>query len=487
MKILSDILYKARIQNVIGSTNIAVEHITFDSREVKSFSLFVAIKGTTADGHAYMDQAATQGAIAIVCETLPEIQRESVTYIQVADASEALGLMAANFYDHPSRKIKVVAVTGTNGKTTTATLLHRMYRGFGMKCGLLSTVANRINDIVHPATHTTPDALSLQALLSEMILAGCTHCFMEASSHAIHQHRTTGIEFTGAVFANITRDHLDYHGSFNDYIKAKKALFDRLPASAFALINVDDSHGEIMVQNCKAKTKTYGLHTMADYKAKVLENQFSGLHLVLDGQDLYSKLIGGFNAYNLLAVYAVCRELGMDKMDALTHLSTLDSVDGRFEYFRTPNGITAVVDYAHTPDALQNVLGTLADIRTGNEQVITVVGCGGDRDKGKRPEMARIATELSDRVVLTSDNPRSEEPDAIIQDMKAGLDPIGKRKALSITDRREAIRTACALCEPGDILLVAGKGHEKYQDIAGERLPFDDFEVIQETLKTQVK
>lgn len=487
MKILSDILYKARIQNVVGSTNIAVEHITFDSREAKSFSLFVAIRGSQVDGHNYIDKAVEQGAIAVVCETLPEATNEAVTYVQVADASEALGLMAANFYEHPSRQIKVVAITGTNGKTTTATLLHRMYRGFGIKCGLLSTVANRINDKIHPATHTTPDALSLQALLAEMLLAGCTHCFMEASSHAIHQHRTTGIEFAGAVFANITRDHLDYHGSFNEYIKAKKALFDRLPTGSFALVNVDDSHGEIMVQNTKAKVHTYALHSMADYKAKVLENQFNGLHLTLDGQDVYSKLIGGFNAYNLLAVYAVCRELGMDKMDALTHLSTLDSVDGRFEYFRTQNGITAVVDYAHTPDALKNVLGTIADIRTGNEQVITVVGCGGNRDKGKRPEMARIATELSDRVVLTSDNPRDEQPDAIINDMKAGLDPVGNRKALSITDRREAIRAACAFCEPGDILLVAGKGHEKYQEVAGERFPFDDLEVIQETLKTQVK
>lgn len=487
MKILSDILYRTRIQEVVGSTNIAVEHITFDSREAKPYSLFVAVRGVQVDGHNYIASAVEKGAIAVVCEVLPTETRDSVTYVQIGNSAEALGLMAANFYDHPSKRIQVVGITGTNGKTTTTTLLHRMYRQFGVKCGLISTVANRINDRMIPATHTTPDALSIQALLAEMVEQGCTHCFMEASSHAIHQHRTTGIHYAGAVFTNITHDHLDYHGSFNEYIKAKKALFDRLPAEAFALVNVDDSHGEIMVQNCKARKRAFALHSMADYKAKVLENQFSGLRLSMDGQDVYSKLIGGFNAYNLLTVYAVCMELGMDKMDALTHLSTLDSVDGRFEYFRTPGGVTAVVDYAHTPDALSNVLSTIEDIRTGNEQVITVVGCGGDRDKTKRPEMARIAADNSDRVLLTSDNPRSEKPEDILVDMQAGLDPVHARKTLSITDRREAIRTACALSEPGDIILIAGKGHEKYQEIAGERFPFDDLEVVQETLKTLAK
>ena len=487
MKILSDILYRTRIQEVVGSTNIAVEHITFDSRETKPYSLFVAVRGVQVDGHNYIASAVEKGAIAVVCEVLPTETLDSVTYVQVGNSAEALGLMAANFYDHPSKRIQVVGITGTNGKTTTTTLLHRMYRQFGVKCGLISTVANRINDRVIPATHTTPDALSIQALLAEMVEQGCTHCFMEASSHAIHQHRTTGIHYAGAVFTNITHDHLDYHGSFNEYIKAKKALFDRLPAEAFALVNVDDSHGDIMVQNCKARKRAFALHSMADYKAKVLENQFSGLRLSMDGQDVYSKLIGGFNAYNLLTVYAVCMELGMDKMDALTHLSTLDSVDGRFEYFRTPGGVTAVVDYAHTPDALSNVLSTIEDIRTGNEQVITVVGCGGDRDKTKRPEMARIAADNSDRVLLTSDNPRSEKPEDILVDMQAGLDPVHARKTLSITDRREAIRTACALSEPGDIILIAGKGHEKYQEIAGERFPFDDLEVVQETLKTLAK
>ncbi|MGC6533343.1 MAG: UDP-N-acetylmuramoyl-L-alanyl-D-glutamate--2,6-diaminopimelate ligase [Flavobacteriales bacterium] len=487
MKILSDILYRTRIQEVVGSTNIAAEHITFDSREAKPYSLFVAVRGVQVDGHNYIASAVEKGAIAVVCEVLPNETLDSVTYVQVGNSAEALGLMAANFYDHPSKRIQVVGITGTNGKTTTTTLLHRMYRQFGVKCGLISTVANRINDRILPATHTTPDALSIQALLAEMVEQGCTHCFMEASSHAIHQHRTTGIHYAGAVFTNITHDHLDYHGSFNEYIKAKKALFDRLPAQAFALVNVDDSHGEIMVQNCKARKRSFALHSMADYKAKVLENQFSGLQLSMDGQDVYSKLIGGFNAYNLLTVYAVCMELGMDKMDALTHLSTLDSVDGRFEYFRTPGGVTAVVDYAHTPDALSNVLSTIEAIRTGNEQVITVVGCGGDRDKAKRPEMARIAADNSDRVLLTSDNPRSEKPEDILADMQAGLDPVHARKTLSITDRREAIRTACALSEPGDIILIAGKGHEKYQEIAGERFSFDDLEVVQETLKTLAK
>lgn len=487
MKVLSDILYKARILDVLGSTNVAVEHIAFDSRQVRPMGLFVAVRGTQTDGHAYIEQAITKGAIAVVCEVLPENPAEQVVFVVVQNSAEAMGHMAANFFDHPSKEIAVTAVTGTNGKTTVATLLHRMYRQFGVRTGLLSTVANKINDKLLPATHTTPDVLTLNQLLRDMIDAGCTHCFMEASSHAIHQHRTTGIQFTGAVFTNITHDHLDYHGSFNAYIKAKKALFDQLPSGAFALVNVDDSHGEIMAQNTKARIRTFALHTMADYKAKVIENQFSGLQLSMDGQDVYSKLVGGFNAYNLLTVYAVCRELGMDKMDALTHLSTLDAVNGRFEYFRTPGGVTAIVDYAHTPDALKNVLQTVKDIRTGNEQVLTVVGCGGDRDKTKRPEMARIAAALSDKVVLTSDNPRSESPEAILGDMQAGLDPVHASRTLTITDRKEAIRTACALATNGDIVLVAGKGHEKYQEIQGERIPFDDFEVLREALKTLAK
>lgn len=484
MKLLKDILYRARIQNVVGSTNIAVESITMDSRAVKSMGVFVAVTGTQTDGHAYIDKAIASGAVAIVCERLPEPTLEHITYVQVSSSAEALGFMASNFYDNPSEKLKVVAVTGTNGKTTTATLLFRLVRAMGFKAGLLSTVVNRINNQEIAATHTTPDPVSLNALLSRMVEEGCEYCFMEASSHALHQNRVTGVKLAGGVFTNITHDHLDYHKTFAEYIKAKKILFDILPSSAFALINRDDRQGEVMVQNTKGKVKSYALHTMADYKAKVLENGFSGLHLILDGQDVYTRLMGGFNAYNLLAVYAAAVELGLGKLEVLTQLSTLEAPEGRFQYLQTPNKITAVVDYAHTPDALKNVLGTINEFRTGNEKVITLVGCGGDRDKTKRPEMARIAAELSDQVVLTSDNPRSEEPEVIISEMKLGLDPVLMRKALAITDRREAIKLACTLAQPGDIILIAGKGHEKYQEIRGEKFPFDDYQIVGENLKT---
>jgi UDP-N-acetylmuramoyl-L-alanyl-D-glutamate--2,6-diaminopimelate ligase len=484
VKLLKDILYKARIQNVVGSTNIAVESITMDSRAVKSMGVFVAVTGTLTDGHEYIDKAIASGAVAIVCERIPEQTLEHITYVQVSSSAEALGFMASNFYDNPSEKMKVVAVTGTNGKTTTATLLFRLLRAMGFKAGLLSTVVNRINNQEIPATHTTPDPVSLNQLLNRMVEEGCEYCFMEASSHALHQNRVTGVKLAGGVFTNITHDHLDYHKTFAEYIKAKKILFDILPSSAFALINRDDRQGEIMVQNTKGKVKTYALHTMADYKAKVLENGFSGLHLILDGQDVYTRLMGGFNAYNLLAVYAAAVELGLGKLEVLTQLSTLEAPEGRFQYLQTLGKITAVVDYAHTPDALKNVLGTINEFRTGNEKVITLVGCGGDRDKTKRPEMARIAAELSDQIVLTSDNPRSEEPEAIINEMKLGLDPVLMRKALAITDRREAIKLACTLAQPGDIILIAGKGHEKYQEIRGEKFPFDDFQIVGENLKT---
>jgi UDP-N-acetylmuramoyl-L-alanyl-D-glutamate--2,6-diaminopimelate ligase len=484
VKLLKDILYKARIQNVVGSTNIAVESITMDSRAVKSMGVFVAVTGTLTDGHEYIDKAIASGAVAIVCERIPEQTLEHITYVQVSSSAEALGFMASNFYDNPSEKLKVVAVTGTNGKTTTATLLFRLLRAMGFKAGLLSTVVNRINNQEIPATHTTPDSVSLNQLLNRMVEEGCEYCFMEASSHALHQNRVTGVKLAGGVFTNITHDHLDYHKTFAEYIKAKKILFDILPSSAFALINRDDRQGEIMVQNTKGKVKTYALHTMADYKAKVLENGFSGLHLILDGQDVYTRLMGGFNAYNLLAVYAAAVELGLGKLEVLTQLSTLEAPEGRFQYLQTLGKITAVVDYAHTPDALKNVLGTINEFRTGNEKVITLVGCGGDRDKTKRPEMARIAAELSDQIVLTSDNPRSEEPEAIINEMKLGLDPVLMRKALAITDRREAIKLACTLAQPGDIILIAGKGHEKYQEIRGEKFPFDDFQIVGENLKT---
>jgi UDP-N-acetylmuramoyl-L-alanyl-D-glutamate--2,6-diaminopimelate ligase len=483
MKLLQDILFKARIQHVHGSTNIAVEQVTMDSRMVRSMSLFVAVKGTLSDGHQYIQKAIESGAVAIVCEQLPEQLHEGISYVQVANSAEALGYIACNFFDNPSESLKIVAVTGTNGKTTTATLMHGLARRLHIKAGLLSTVVNKINDQEIASTHTTPDAVALNALLAEMVKTGCTHCFMEASSHALHQHRMTGIKISGALFTNITHDHLDYHGTFNEYIKAKKILFDQLGSSAFAIVNLDDRHAEVMLQNCRARHKTMALQTMADYKARVIENGFHGLHLNIDQQEVYTQLIGGFNAYNLLAVYAAFRELGFEKMDVLTELSSMQAPAGRFQYIQTPQGITAVVDYAHTPDALLNVLKTIADIRTGNEQIITLVGCGGDRDKTKRPEMAKIAAEWSNRVILTSDNPRSEEPDAIIQDMKRGLDSVLMKKTLAVTDRREAIKLACTLAQTGDIILVAGKGHEKYQEIKGVRHDFDDFAIVNQTLQ----
>lgn len=463
---------------------MAVEHVASDSRLVKPFSLFVAVRGTQSDGHAYIEQAIQRGAVAVVCEEIPAVKAEKVTYVAVENAAEALGYIASNFYDNPSEQVKVVAVTGTNGKTTTVTLLYQLFRLLNKPSGLLSTVVNRINDRKIAATHTTPDAIQLNKLLREMADARIEYCFMEASSHAIDQHRVTGVKFALSVFTNITHDHLDYHGNFNNYIKAKKGLFDRMPSGSTVIINNDDNHGEIMVQNCKSRVVTYGMKTMSDYRAKLLEHQFTGMQLLLDSKELFTKLIGGFNAMNLLAVYAVARELGMDQLDVLTNMSMLGSVEGRFQYLRSKSGITGIVDYAHTPDALGNVLETIGEIRTRNEQVITVVGCGGDRDRTKRPIMARIAAELSDRVILTSDNPRSEDPATIIAEMRAGLDPVQASKTFSITDRREAIRMAVSVAQPGDIILVAGKGHEKYQEINGERFPFDDLEVIRETFNT---
>lgn len=474
MKLLSDLLYDARILEVRGTTHVAVEHVAVDSRKVQPLGLFVAIPGTVVDGHDYIGKAIESGAACVICERMPDDVPEHVTVVQVKSSAAALGHVAAAFHNHPSREMKVVAVTGTNGKTTTVSLLHQLYRLLDRKVGMLGTVENRIVDRVLPATHTTPDALSLQALLREMSDSGCTHVFMEASSHAIVQERTTGTHFAGAVFTNITHDHLDYHGDFNGYIKAKKQLFDRLPASAFAAINADDPHAEDMVADTKAKVVTMAVQSVADERARLIENQITGLVLHLDGQELYSQLVGGFNASNLLAVYVVSKMLGADKMNALTQMSLLKPPAGRFERVPARDGITAIVDYAHTPDALDNVLKTVAHVRTGGENVITVVGCGGDRDVAKRPVMARSAASGSDRVILTSDNPRSEDPAAILRDMEQGLDPIDKRKCLSIVDRREAIRTAAALAEPGDIVLVAGKGHETYQEIRGERIPFDD-------------
>lgn len=484
MKLLKDILYRAGMQEVIGDLNLAVESIHSDSRKVKAFSLFVAISGTQVDGHAFIESAQDKGAIGVVCERLPEVRREGVTYIKVQDAAEALGVIAANFYEHPSKQLKLVGITGTNGKTTTVTLLFDLFRLLGYKCGLISTVVNRIGQQKLDATHTTPDPIALQELFARMVEAKVTHCFMEVSSHAVHQKRIAGSDFDVAVFTNITHDHLDYHGTFDEYISAKKLFFDKLKSDADALVNTDDVHGEVMVQNCSARKHSFAIRSMADFRARIIENHFDGLHLMLDGNDLYSKLVGGFNAYNILTAYSTAILLGEDKLSILTAISGLDPVSGRFQYVRGPRNITAIVDYAHTPDALKNVLKTIQDIRTGNEKVITVVGCGGDRDKTKRPLMAAVACEFADKVILTSDNPRSEDPSAIIADMHAGVEGQHYKKTLSIVDRKEAIRTGCSLAEPGDILVVAGKGHEKYQEVMGERLPFDDLEVVGETFKT---
>ncbi len=487
MKLLKDILYKAGLLEVTGTTNLAIASVCSDSRKADKDCLFVAVRGTQSDGHKFIAKVVDEGAVAVVCEEFPAELNSKVTYIKVKDSSFALGIIASNFYDNPSEKLKLVGVTGTNGKTTTVTLLFNLYRSLGFKAGLLSTVKNRINNDVLEATHTTPDPIQLNALLAQMVEKGCTHCFMEVSSHALVQNRIAGLKFIVAVFTNITHDHLDYHKTFEEYIRAKKRFFDTLPDDAFALSNKDDANGDIMLQNCRAKKKFYSLRSVADFKCRIMENQFSGLLLNMDGSELWTKLIGSFNAYNMLAAYSVAILLKEDKTNVLTTLSSLSPVEGRFQHLRTGNGIIGIVDYAHTPDALSNVLKTIRDIRTGNEQVITVVGCGGDRDAAKRPIMAEIACELSNRVLITSDNPRSEDPEAIIRDMQKGVPPLHYKKVLSITDRKEAIRTACSLASPGDIILVAGKGHEKYQEIKGVKHPFDDMEILKQNLETTEK
>ena len=483
MKLLQDILYKVRLEGVVGNTNVAVESITSDSRAVRPMALFVAVKGMQSDGHSFIAKAIEMGAAAIVCQELPEKLEESIVYVQVADTSRALGIMAANFYENPSEKMKVLAVTGTNGKTTVATLLFRLYRSMGHKCGLLSTVVNRINEIEIPSTHTTPDAVALNDLLARMQREGCTHVFMEASSHALHQNRMAGVKIDGAIFTNLTHDHLDYHGSMNEYIKAKKILFDQLGVNAYAVVNADDRYHDALVSACKARVRTYALHTMSDYKAKLIENSLEGLQLNIDRFELHSPLIGEFNAYNLTAVFAAAVELGTDATTVLVHLSALGAPEGRFQHIRKSDGTIAIIDYAHTPDALENVLNTIQSVR-GQEEIISIVGCGGDRDRAKRPIMAAIAANKSDRVIVTSDNPRSEDPKAIIQEMIAELDPIQKKKVLSVTDRREAIEVAYSLAKPGDIILIAGKGHEKYQEISGVKHPFDDLQIITELFQT---
>ena len=483
MQKLRDILYGAAIKQVIGSTDIAISNIVFDSRKATSNTVFVAIKGSISDGHNFIEKAIENGCNAIVCEAIPTELIESINYVEVENSHKSLAIMANNFYDEPSKKIKLVGITGTNGKTTTTTLLHKLFTQLGHKVGLLSTVINKIGTTEIVSTHTTPDPVSLNKLLSEMVHEDCTHCFMEVSSHAIHQDRTAGLTFSGAAFTNITHDHLDYHNTFKEYINVKKKFFDNLNENAFAVTNLDDKNGNVMLQNSKAKKYTYSLKTMADYRLKVLENQFTGLVLSIEGTELWSRLIGDFNAYNLLTVYAVADLLGEDKVETLTALSTLESVEGRFQYIKSENGVMAIVDYAHTPDALENVLKTIKNIRTGNETVFTVVGCGGDRDKTKRPKMAAIACELSDKVIITSDNPRTENPELIIEDMMAGVGGQHFKKTLSITNRKEAIKTACAMAQKNDIILIAGKGHEKYQDIQGVKYDFDDLQTVVTLLK----
>jgi len=483
VKVLSDILYKVPLVETIGNMNVEISAIQFDSRKIEKGDLFVAIEGTQTDGHQYIDDVIAKGATAILCHVMPKVKAVGVTYVQVFNTNLALGIVSANFYNNPSEKLALVAITGTNGKTSTATLLYQLFLKMGYSVGLLSTVENRIIDQILPATHTTPDPISLNYILHQMVKQGCTHCFMEASSHAIHQHRIAGLRFEGAVFTNITHDHLDYHKTFDEYIKAKKALFDMLPMSAFALVNNDDKRGAVMLQNTKASKYTYALKSMTDFKAKIIDNTLQGLELDINGKSVWFKLIGEFNAYNLLAVYGTARLLQEDEDEILTVLSTLTPPAGRFQQVVSQTEIVGIVDYAHTPDALENVLNTINELRKQNTQIITVVGCGGNRDKDKRPKMANIACKLSDKVILTSDNPRKEDPNDILEEMKSGVQVVHQRKVMSVLDRREAIKIACTLAKPGDVILVAGKGHENYQEINGVKHHFDDVEELQNNYK----
>lgn len=479
---LSDILYKAPLISTSGDTHIEIKEMAFDSRKVTKGFLFVAVKGTQSDGHDFIDQAISQGASAIVYEK-DELILEGITTIKVENSAKALGIIASNFYKNPSSSMKVVGVTGTNGKTTTVTLLFDLFRNLGYNVGLLSTVENKINEEIIPSTHTTADPIQLNALMSRMVKAGCTHCFMEVSSHALAQHRVEGIEFAGGVFTNISHDHLDYHKNFDEYIRAKKLLFDGLSSKAFALVNIDDKRGHVMLQNTRATKETYALRLLSDYKAKIISNTFQGLEIQINTHEVWFKLIGKFNAYNILAAYGTASSFGEDSDEVLTVLSNLSTAPGRFEVITEQGSTTGIVDYAHTPDALENVLLTIKEIRTGNEQLITVIGCGGNRDKAKRPLMANIACKYSDMVILTSDNPRDEDPAEIIREMEAGVSPAYFKKKLSITDRGEAIKTACSLAAKNDIILVAGKGHETYQEIKGVKHEFDDRKVLKEMLK----
>lgn len=483
MSILKDILYKVAIEAVKGSTEIAVNNIDFDSRKIEENDVFIAIRGAVADGHEFIETAITKGATAIICDTFPENIVAGVTYVQVKDTNRALAFMASNFYGNPSSNLKLVGITGTNGKTTIASLLFQLFKKAGYKVGLLSTVKNVVDDVEYKSMLTTSDSITINKFLKQMNDAGVEYCFMEVSSHGIAQKRTEGLQFAGGVFTNLSHDHLDYHKTFAEYRDVKKIFFDQLPKSAFALVNSDDKNGQVMLQNTGAKKLTYALKSYADYRAQILENQLSGLLLKVNEQEVWVRLIGTFNAYNLLAIYGTAIELGLDNLEVLRLLSELESVSGRFQFIVSKDNITAVVDYAHTPDALENVLKTIEDIRTKNEQLITIVGCGGDRDKTKRPIMANIASTLSDKAILTSDNPRTENPEAIIEDMEKGVEPQNYKKTLAILDRKQAIKTACQLAQPNDIILIAGKGHETYQEINGVRHDFDDMKIVKELLE----
>lgn len=483
MMILKDILYKVPLLAVAGSTNVSINNLVFDSRKVTNNDVFIAIKGTVSDGHDYIQTAINQGCVAVICEQMPDSLVDAIVYVEVSNASNALAIMASNFYGVPSANLKLVGVTGTNGKTTIATLLYQLFKNAGYKVGLLSTVKIMVDDTEFKATHTTPDSITINSYLKQMNDAGVEFCFMEVSSHGIHQKRTEGLQFKGGIFTNLTHDHLDYHNSFAEYRDVKKAFFDGLSKDAFALVNVDDKNGLVMLQNSAAKKHTYALKSYADYKAQILENQFTGLLLKINDSEVWTRLIGSFNAYNVLAIYATAELLGLEKVEILRLVSDLTSVSGRFQYLISESKITAIVDYAHTPDALKNVLETINSIRTKNEELITVVGCGGDRDKTKRPKMGHIASALSTQVVFTSDNPRTENPETILNEVEAGVEPQNFKKTVSITNRKQAIKTACQMAKPNDIILIAGKGHENYQEINGERFDFDDFEIVQELLK----
>ncbi|MCL6294148.1 UDP-N-acetylmuramoyl-L-alanyl-D-glutamate--2,6-diaminopimelate ligase [Jejuia spongiicola] len=483
MMILKDILYKVTLNAVVGSTGVSINNIHFDSRNIKKADLFVAIKGNVVDGHKFIDVAIKNGAIAIICETLPDNLIDGITYVEVDNSNSALAIMASNFYDAPSENLKLVGVTGTNGKTTVASLLSQLFKKAGYKVGLLSTVKILVDNKVYKATHTTPDSLTINKYLKEMNDAGVEFCFMEVSSHGIHQNRIEGLCFEGGIFTNLSHDHLDYHNTFSEYRDVKKTFFDTLSSKAFALVNTDDKNGLVMLQNTQAKKYTYALKGYADYKAQILENQFGGLLLKVNDSEVWTRLIGNFNAYNVLAIYATAELLGLEKVEILRLISELESVSGRFQYIISDEKITAIVDYAHTPDALKNVLETINSIRTKNEELITVVGCGGDRDKTKRPKMGHIASALSTKVIFTSDNPRSEAPEVILEDIEKGVEPQNFKKIVTISDRKQAIKTACQLAQPNDIILIAGKGHETYQEIKGQRFDFDDYKIVQEFLK----